>query len=99
MMDTIPSSRLEDVVDEETKAAILEAFRQGDIEHAFWAEHYQELLKQYPEQFVAVDKDRGTVVAADPHLDPLLEMLQAQGIARDRVWVRFLRVYPGYLIL
>ncbi len=98
-MDSFVSSGPEDVVDEETKAAILEAFRQGDIEDAYWAEHYQELVKQYPGQFVAADRETGTVVAVDPHLDPLHEKLESQGIALDRVWVRYLRVYPDYLIL
>ena len=42
-----------DVVDEETKAAIQEAFRQGEREDAFWAEHYQALVQQYPKSSAA----------------------------------------------
>ena len=45
----------------------------------WWEEHYDELLARYPEQFVAIDKNR-VVVAAAATLDALANLLAAQGL-------------------
>ncbi len=45
----------------------------------WWEEHYEELLAQYPEQFVAINKDR-EVVAAAAHLTDLRTAVIGMGL-------------------
>lgn len=45
----------------------------------WWEEHHDELLARYPDQFVAIDKDR-TVIAAAPGLLALYYVITAQGL-------------------
>ena len=45
----------------------------------WWEEHHDELLARYPEQFVAIDKER-TVIAAAPGLLALHYVITAQGL-------------------
>ena len=46
----------------------------------WWEEHYEELLAQYPEQFVAINKDR-EVVASFHGLRDLSDAMDAKGLA------------------
>ena len=46
----------------------------------WWEEHYEELLAQYPEQFVAINKDR-EVVASFDCLRDLSDAMDAKGLA------------------
>ena len=45
----------------------------------WWEEHYDELLAEYPEQFVAIDKNR-EVVAAAAHLTELHAIVTDMGL-------------------
>ena len=63
------------------------ALKQAEAETAFWAEHHQEYVRKYPDQFVAVHD--GEVVAASPDLESLLEQLTARGLNVQRVGTRF----------
>jgi hypothetical protein len=73
-----------------------EAWEAAEAEQHYWREHYADLLRQYPDQFVAI-RD-GTVVARNPDLQQLLQSLKHQGIAPTQVWVRFLATDPRRLM-
>ena len=45
----------------------------------WWEEHYEELLAQYPEKFVVIDKDR-EVIGAYPHLVDASDAVEAMGL-------------------
>ena len=45
----------------------------------WWEEHYEELLARYPEQFVAIDKNRD-VVGAAATLDELANLVATRGL-------------------
>ena len=45
----------------------------------WWEEHHAELLARYPEQFVAIDKNR-EVIAASPRLGDLYDTITAMGL-------------------
>ena len=68
-------------------------------EEAFWRDHYGAFLKQYPDQFLAVIKDTGQVVAADPDLLCLIATLSKLGVDVGHVWVRYLAHTPINLAL
>ena len=64
----------------------------------FWEEHYLELLKAYPEQFVAV-KD-GRVIAAHSDLAMLAYELRDRGLdARTDVAIQFISSRSATLLL
>ena len=46
----------------------------------WWEKHYEELLAQYPEQFVVIDRDR-EVVASFHCLRDLSDAMDAKGLA------------------
>ncbi len=46
----------------------------------WWEEHYEELLAQYPERFVAINKDR-EVIASFHCLPDLSDAMHAKGLA------------------
>ena len=50
--------------------------------------HYEQLLKQYPEQWVAIFNQQ--VVGASPNLEQLLDELQAMGIPPGQGFVEHL---------
>ena len=66
---------------------------------AFWSSQYGRLLKTYPDQFVAVTRSDGKVVAVDADLDRLIELVKARGLAVQQVWVRFMAATPIHLAL
>lgn len=63
------------------------ALRQAEAETAFWADHHQEYVRKYPDQFVAVHD--GEVVATSPVLESLLEQLAARSLNLQSVSARF----------
>ena len=64
----------------------------------FWAEHYDELLTKYPEEFVAVRG--GEVVASNPDLAMLFYDLRDRGLnARTDVAIQFISAHCGSLLL
>src|SRR4051812_22132699 len=74
-----------------------EAWDAAEREQDFWRQHYGELLKQYPDQFVAVLD--GQVVAASADLQRILKTLKQQGIDLTGVWLEFLGTNPRLLRL
>lgn len=45
----------------------------------WWEEHHEELLAQYPEQFVVINKDR-QVIGVYPHLTDASAAVEAMGL-------------------
>jgi hypothetical protein len=75
-----------------TNEAARAAWQRADDERAFWLQHQQQYLEQYPDQFVAV-KD-GTVVATGANLDQLLARLEGRGLEPTQVWLRYFDAHP-----
>lgn len=46
----------------------------------FWNDNYEQFLKVYPDQFVAVDPKTGVVVASNPDLSNLIDELRERGL-------------------
>jgi hypothetical protein len=64
----------------------------------FWADHYEELLARYPEQFVAV-RD-GDVMASNPDLAMLIYDLRDKNLSpRTDVAIQFISSRSGSLLL
>ena len=78
---------------EEVAAAFAEARR----EQAFWEEHYQRLVQEYPDQFVAV-RD-GAVVATGKNLDDLSASIEAAGLGLRQVWSAYMHATPVHWVL
>lgn len=76
------------------------SFEESEAIQEFWNENYQRLLRAYPEQFVAVDRASGEVVAAEAELETLVTDLEARNLdpVRD-VLIEFLTATAGSLIL
>ena len=74
-----------------------EALARAQAETAFWAEHFQEFLKLYPDKFVAADENG--VVAVDDDFVELVRKVKAKGRDPEHVYVDFLPSDPGYLIV
>ncbi len=68
-------------------------------EDAFWRDHEDAYLEAYPDQFVAVTKAEGRVVAAAPDSGRLMALLREQGLEVRLVWVRFVVATPLRLAL
>jgi len=69
-------------------------------EDAFWREYERIYLEKFPDQFVAVSKEDGRfIVAADPDLLHLVELVRGHGLDMQHVWVRFMAVTPIRLAL
>ena len=75
------------------------AWAEAEREDAFWHEHYEHYLKHYPDQFVAVTKEDGQFVAADPDLDRVLDAIGESGLAVRQVWVRWMAATPMRIAL
>ena len=87
--------RLEDVrpADKETLAE-LERF--GRDVNYYYA-HHQELLEQYPEQYVGIFNE--SVAGANPNLKILVAKLREGGTPPERTFVKYLTHKPITLIL
>lgn len=79
------------------KARMTRAWRRFDAEAKALDEHYQEWVKAYPDQFVAVYN--GEMVAASPDLETVLRTLAKQGLRPTQVLIRFLAKEPRRLLL
>ena len=77
--------------------AVREAFSRGDEGDAYWVAHYAELLKQYPEQYVAVHDGQVIVANSDPL--ELHRVIKAMGLEPRQVWVKLITAHPRYLML
>jgi hypothetical protein len=88
-----------DVVSVPNEASIRAAFAEAEKEAAFWREHYQEYVGQYPDQFVAVSKDEKTVVATGHSLDYLLGFIEGRGLRVRQMWVKFIAATPQHVSL
>ncbi len=75
------------------------AWEEAEREDAFWRDHYDGYLKQYPDQFVAVAKADGQFVAADAELKRLLDAINASGFGPRQVWVRWMAATPMRIAL
>jgi hypothetical protein len=69
-----------------------ELWAEADREQAYWTDHYAQLLRKYPEQFVAVQN--GRVVAHDSDLPAIVTKLEQAGIEPTQAWVRFITRDP-----
>jgi hypothetical protein len=77
----------------------LQSWAAAEAEHAFWRANYETYLKTYPDQFVAAAKDDGRVIAADPDLLRIVQLVKDRGLAMQQVWVRFIAATPSSLAL
>jgi hypothetical protein len=66
-----------------------------DVE--YYEDHWEQLLEQYPEQWVAILNEQ--VVGADPDADRLLTMLRERGIPTEEAFVGYLTNKDEELIL
>ena len=69
-------------------AAIKEQMEQFDRESAYFVAHQEELLREYPDQWVAIYGER--VVGADPDRTQLVADLRRQGVPTDRTFIEFM---------
>lgn len=74
-----------------------ERFYERDRELQWWADHHAELVKLYPDQFVAV-RDGSVVAVADDIVD-LRQKLAEKSLGFDDVISSFIRSDPSKLIL
>lgn len=78
----------------QAKQAELRRFRR-DVD--YYRAHQAQLLKQYPEQWVAIFNEQ--VVGTDPDYDRLLDEVEAKGISVGRVFIERLTTKDELLIL
>lgn len=64
------------------------AWQRAEDERDFWDAQREMLMRQYPEEFVAVVK--GEVVAHGPNLVDLVQQIGAAGHDVRTVWIEFL---------
>ncbi len=76
---------------------ISDAVKEAETEEAFWQRHYAELVKEHPEEFVAVSD--GSVVAHSPNLQQLFQLVETKGVEPTQVWVRFITSEPHNMML
>jgi hypothetical protein len=94
-----PSGAAGDMSATPSRESVRKARAAAREEEAFWQEHYQRFLEQYPDQFLAVTKQSGHVVAADPDLNHLIDKIAESGLDVGQVWVRFLVHTPLHIAL
>jgi len=76
------------------------SFEEAESIQRYWETHYQELLGDYAEQFVAVDFRSGKVVANNPDLAMLAYELRDRGIdIRTDVAIQFISSRSASLLL
>jgi hypothetical protein len=68
-------------------------------EEAFWHDHYDGFLARYPDQFLAVARENGQAIVADPDLLSLLATISERGLDVGHVWVRYLARTPIHLAI
>ena len=80
-----------------THEEVLALFREAERERAYWAEHYEELRKQYPDRYVAVHNE--IVVASAFCLRDMEWLIQERGLKLTDVWLTFVAAEPRVMIL
>jgi hypothetical protein len=88
-----------DVVSTPGEESIRVAFAEAEKEAAFWREHYDPYLAQYPDQFVAIAKADHHVVATSPDLLHLVGVIEGKNLSVRDVWVQFMAATPRHLML
>lgn len=88
-----------DVVSAPSEESIRTAFAEAEKEAAYWREHYVTYLTQYPDQFVAVAKADGQVVAASPSLEGVIHLAEARGCRLGSIWIEFIAATPLHVSL
>src|SRR4051794_20581731 len=88
-----------DVVSTPSEESIRAALAEAEKERAFWREHYDALVPQYPDQFVAVLRETGQVVATSADLMYLLGVIEGKGLTVRQVWVEFMAATPRHVML
>ena len=87
-------------VPRELEESARRAWSAAEEETAFWREHGDVYLEQFPDQFVALAKDDGRhLIAADPDLVRLVALVRERGLDMQRVRVRFMAATPISLAL
>lgn len=69
----------------------------AEREQEFWRKHYEEFLRRYPDQFVAVREKE--VVASAYDLRDLVAALQERGLEPGDVWVQYFETKPRAMML
>jgi hypothetical protein len=87
------------VDDSPSEERIRAAFAEAERESAFWREHYDGYLAQYPDQFVAVAKIDRQIVAASPSLEGVIRLAEARGFGLGSVWIEFIAATPLHVSL
>jgi len=77
---------------ESLEARAAAAFLEGEEQHTYWMQHYQELKQQYPDRFVAVSD--AVVVAEGEDLPELESNLRALGLETRDTWIHFVEATP-----
>jgi alkylhydroperoxidase/carboxymuconolactone decarboxylase family protein YurZ len=75
-----------------------EAWERAEAQQVFWQEHRAEFLERFPDQFVAASPE-GDVIAADPDLQRLTQLLVARGIEPTSTWIQFIATDPQRYLL
>ncbi len=70
-----------------------------DEERAFWQAHRAELKARYPDQFVAIRRSTGEVVAVEPDFSAALQAAKRAGFGQSEIWCRGMRTTPLNLIV
>jgi len=65
-----------------------------EIERAFWREHRAELKAKFPDQFVAICRASGEVVAVAPDFSSALQAAKRAGYQQTEIWCRGMRTPP-----
>ena len=69
------------------------------IQH-FWNDNYERFLREYPEQFVAINPKTGVVVAFNPDLGLLIDELREHGLqSPEDVAIEWISEQSRHLIL
>ena len=86
---------------EETKRRLIEyaerALLSFEANHRYLREYHAELLKEYPDQWVAVHDQE--VVASDSKIEGLFKKVDQLGIHRGEVAGKFMNTHPKPMIL
>ena len=79
------------------RASLDAALKRADERRAFWDAHRAALIREYPDEFVAVA--HGTVVDHDPDLMSLVQRLRAAGHDMRELWTEYMATERHKLIL
>ena len=79
--------------EEQTRAA----GRLGRRREAYWREKYQQLWRDYPDQYVALRDSDGSIAAVASSLADLDERLAAVGLGPGEASIEFMDTMPNLL--